>query len=181
MSTSFLEAMNTRANHLAIDEENKKLKTELAELLKEKEELKKKLEELNNNALLIYDPEWSDFEGKKLEAWTEYVTEYLWSEEVQLRLEEFEEEYEEEEEKEEEADLSPEILTQLEKYGIDPDNLCTQGEMEENCLCDDGSEYCGDDFLVNTGWVYNERIERWHHRDELPDKMTGSEFGRLSF
>ena len=41
MSASFLSAMNTRANHFAIDEENKRLKAELAMLLKEKEELKK--------------------------------------------------------------------------------------------------------------------------------------------
>ena len=44
MSASFVSAMNTRANHFAIDEENKQLKAELAMLLKEKEQLKKELE-----------------------------------------------------------------------------------------------------------------------------------------
>ena len=43
MSASFLSAMNTRANHFAIDEENKRLKAELAMLLKEKEELEDEL------------------------------------------------------------------------------------------------------------------------------------------
>ena len=41
MSASFVSAMNTRANHFAIDEENKQLKKEVAELMKEKEELLK--------------------------------------------------------------------------------------------------------------------------------------------
>ena len=163
MSASFLSATNTRANHLAIDEENKQLKKEVAELMKKKEELKKELEELNNDALLIYKPEWSDFEGKKLEAWTEYVTEYGWSEEIQLRLEEFEEQYED-----------------CMQCGIDPDYLFTQDEMEENHLCDDDSEYCGDDFLINTGWVYNECIKRWIHRDNLPDKMNRFDFADLT-
>ena len=44
MSASFVSAMNTRANHFAIYEENKQLKVELALLLKEKEQLKKELE-----------------------------------------------------------------------------------------------------------------------------------------
>ena len=131
--------------------------------MKKKEELKKELEELNNDALLIYKPEWSDFEGKKLEAWTEYVTEYGWSEEIQLRLEEFEEQYED-----------------CMQCGIDPDYLFTQDEMEENHLCDDDSEYCGDDFLINTGWVYNECIKRWIHRDDLPIVMSRSEFADLT-
>ena len=42
MSTSFLSAMNTRANDF-IDEENKKLKKQLAELLKKNEELEDEL------------------------------------------------------------------------------------------------------------------------------------------
>ena len=66
------------------------------------------------------------------------------------------------------------------KYGIDPDDLCTQDEMEENHLCDDGSEYCGDDFLINTGWAYNECIKRWIHRDDLPDGINRFEFADLT-
>ena len=38
--------MNTRANDLVIDDENEKLKKEVAELMKKKEELKKELEDL---------------------------------------------------------------------------------------------------------------------------------------
>ena len=45
MSASFVSAMNTRANHFAIDQENKQLKVELALLLKEKEQLKKEIKE----------------------------------------------------------------------------------------------------------------------------------------
>ena len=44
MSASFVSAMNTRANHFIVYEENKQLKVELALLLKEKEQLKKELE-----------------------------------------------------------------------------------------------------------------------------------------
>jgi len=46
MSASFLSAMTTRANHFAIDHENKKLKKEMAELMKEKERLQKILARL---------------------------------------------------------------------------------------------------------------------------------------
>jgi hypothetical protein len=66
--------------------------------------------------------------------------------------------------------------TQLKEYNINPDDLCTQDEMEEIFLCDDGSEYCGDDYLMNTGWRYNEYIERWIHIDDLPDEMESSDF-----
>ena len=79
----------------------------ILELMKQNEKLKKENEELliyKQDALLIYKPEWSDFEGKKLEAWTEYVTEYGWAEELEIRQEEFEEQYEEEESDEEEED-----------------------------------------------------------------------------
>ena len=84
----------------------------ILELMKQNEKLKKENEELliyKQDALLIYKPEWSYFEGKKLEAWTEYVTEYGWAEELEIRQEEFEEQYEEEEseEEEEEEEVAP--------------------------------------------------------------------------
>ena len=50
----------------------------------ENEKLKKENEEMKANALLVYNPEWSGFEGKKLEAWTEYVTEYGWLKKYKL-------------------------------------------------------------------------------------------------
>ena len=79
----------------------------ILELMKQNEKLKKENEELliyKQDALLIYKPEWSYFEGKKLEAWTEYVTEYGWAEELEIRQEEFEEQYEEEESDDEEEE-----------------------------------------------------------------------------
>ena len=80
---------------------------EIMKLKKENEMLKQENEKLKQEEqyiLLSYKPEWSDFEGKKHEAWIEYVTEYGWAEEIQIREEEFEEQYEEEESDEEEED-----------------------------------------------------------------------------
>ena len=75
------------------------LKT-ILKVMKENEKLKKENEEMKANALLVYNPEWSGFEGKKLEAWTEYVTVHVFDEEIQIKkkfFEEFEYEYWEEE------------------------------------------------------------------------------------
>ena len=52
MSASFVSAMNTRATDFAIDQENKQLKVELALLLKEKEQLKKELEQAHTTYML---------------------------------------------------------------------------------------------------------------------------------
>ena len=94
---------NMMSKYGKYDEQIMEMKKELdylkiiLKVMKENEKLKKENEEMKANALLIYKPEWSGFEGKKLEAWTEYVTEYGWAEEIQIREEEFEEQYEEEE------------------------------------------------------------------------------------
>ena len=53
------------------------------------------------------------------------------------------------------------------ELNIDSDTLLTQEQVEDIYRCDDGSEYAGDDYMINIGWRWNEFIQRWIDRDDL--------------
>ena len=76
----------------------------ILKVMKANEKLKKENEEMKANDLLTHILKWKGFEGKKLEAWTWYVTEFGWAEQIQIREEEFEEHYEAEESNAEEEE-----------------------------------------------------------------------------
>eukprot|EP01050_Picozoa_sp_SAG11_P036929 SAG11_NODE_14300_length_617_cov_3.295367_1_plen_104_part_00 len=58
--------------------------------------------------------------------------------------------------------------------GIEASNLLDEATVEATFLCDDGSAYAGDDYMLNIGWVWNEWAQRWIDRDNLP--CTSAEF-----